>query len=121
ACGGAPPVSPEKKTAETIQREVTHEVDQLLRVIFSARRKTGHFDLQAIEMAVRSAMLLAGRAPAEYPVPLPFARGNTKGRSPRVRSRRGSSASKQRDRDVPLSSQSGVQLYIHGCGMGSRQ
>src|ERR1019366_6084430 len=72
-------------------------------------------------MAVRSAMLLAGRAPAEYPVPLPFARGNTKGRSPRVRSRRGGSASKQLDRDVPLSSQSSVQLYIHGCGMGSRQ
>jgi hypothetical protein len=31
-----------------------------VRIIFSARRKTGHFDLEAIEMAVRSAMHQAG-------------------------------------------------------------
>jgi len=33
-----------------------------LRVIFNARRKTGHLDLEAIEMAVRSAMHQAGAA-----------------------------------------------------------
>jgi hypothetical protein len=36
------------------------EVDQLLRVIFQERRKTGRLDLEAIEMAVRSAMHHAG-------------------------------------------------------------
>src|ERR1035441_5086428 len=49
-----------KKTAETIQREVAREVDRLLRVIFNGRRKTGRLDLEAIEMAVRSAMHHAG-------------------------------------------------------------
>jgi hypothetical protein len=34
----------------------------LLRVIFQDRRKTGHLDLEAIEMAVRSAMHHAGAA-----------------------------------------------------------
>ena len=34
----------------------------MLRIIFSARRKTGHFDLEAIEMAVRSALHQAGAA-----------------------------------------------------------
>ena len=51
-----------KKTAEAIQKEVTREVEQLLRILFSARRKTGHFDLEAIEMAVRSALHQAGAA-----------------------------------------------------------
>jgi len=36
------------------------EVDQLLRVIFSGRRKTGRLDLEAIEMVVRSALHQAG-------------------------------------------------------------
>ena len=49
-----------KKTAEAIHQEVAREVDQLLRVIFSGRRKSGHLDLEAIEMAVRSAMHHAG-------------------------------------------------------------
>ena len=31
-----------------------------MRVIFSGRRKTGHLDLEAIQMAVRSAMQHAG-------------------------------------------------------------
>ena len=42
-----------KKTAEAIRQEVTREVDQLLRVIFQGRRKSGRLDLEAIEMAVR--------------------------------------------------------------------
>ena len=45
-----------KKTAEAIRQEITREVDQLLRVIFNGRRKTGRLDLEAIEMAVRSAL-----------------------------------------------------------------
>ncbi len=49
-----------KKTAEAIRREVTREVDRLLRVIFTDRRNTGRLDLEAIEMAVRSAMHHAG-------------------------------------------------------------
>lgn len=33
-------LSPQEKTAEVIQQEVAREVDQLLHVIFSGRRKT---------------------------------------------------------------------------------
>jgi len=62
-----------KKTAEAICQEVTREVDQLLRVIFNAGRKTGRVDLEAIEMAVRSAMHQAGAAALtellQFPVP----------------------------------------------------
>jgi hypothetical protein len=45
----------------------------LLRVIFSGRRKSGHLDLEAIEMAVRSAMHHAGATALsellQFPVP----------------------------------------------------
>lgn len=41
---------------------MAREVDQLLRVIFAGRHKTGPLDLEAIEMAVRSAMHHAGAA-----------------------------------------------------------
>jgi hypothetical protein len=51
-----------KKKAAAIQKEITREVDQLLAVIFNSRRKTGSLDLEAIEMAVRSAMHQAGAA-----------------------------------------------------------
>ena len=51
-----------KKTAAAIQKEITREVDQLLGVIFHSRRKTGRLDLEAVEMAVRSAMHQAGAA-----------------------------------------------------------
>jgi hypothetical protein len=37
-------------------------VEQLLRVIFQGLHKTGHVDLEALEMAVRSAMHRAGAA-----------------------------------------------------------
>ena len=66
-------ISPGKKTAEAIQKEVAREVDQLLRVVFSARRKTGRWDLEALEMVVRSAMHQAGAAALnqllQFPVP----------------------------------------------------
>jgi hypothetical protein len=46
-----------------------------LRVVFEGRRKTGHLDLEAIEMAVRSAMHRAGAAALtellQFPVPAP--------------------------------------------------
>jgi hypothetical protein len=45
-----------------MRQEIAREVDQLLRVIFSGRRKTGHLDLEALETAVRSAMHRAGAA-----------------------------------------------------------
>ncbi|HLJ12983.1 MAG TPA: hypothetical protein VKV15_00685 [Bryobacteraceae bacterium] len=53
-------LSPQKKTTAAIRQEVTREVEQLLRVIFTGHRKTGRLDLEAIEMAVSSAMHQAG-------------------------------------------------------------
>src|ERR1700722_8774844 len=73
-CGGKrPPVSPatdrraradasEKKTAEIIQQEVSREVEHLLRLLFSEHRNRGGLDLEAVEMAIRSAMHRAGAA-----------------------------------------------------------
>ena len=62
-----------KKTAEVIQQEVAREVDQLLRVIFRDRRHSGVLDLEAVEMAVRSALHRAGAAALtqllRFPVP----------------------------------------------------
>src|SRR5271156_96685 len=49
-----------KKTAEAIQQEVAREVNELLRVIFNGRRQSGHLDLEATEMVVRSVMHQAG-------------------------------------------------------------
>jgi hypothetical protein len=51
-----------KKTAEAIRQEIAREVDQLLRVVFQNRRKTGGLDLEATEMALRSALHRAGAA-----------------------------------------------------------
>jgi len=62
-----------KKTADTIQQEVAREIEQLLRTIFTGVRKTGHLDLEAIEMLVRSAMHQAGATALtellRFPVP----------------------------------------------------
>ena len=41
---------------------MAREVDQLLRVVFQQRRKTGRLDLEATEMALRSALHRAGAA-----------------------------------------------------------
>ena len=57
-----PATEPGKKTAEAIRQEIAREVDQLLRVVFQERRKTGRLDLEATEMAVRSALHRAGAA-----------------------------------------------------------
>lgn len=43
-----------------MRQEIAREVEQLLGLIFTGRRKTGHLDLEAIEMAVRAAMHQAG-------------------------------------------------------------
>ena len=43
-----------------IQQEITRELEHLLQLIFSERGKTGRLDLEAIEMAMRSAMHQAG-------------------------------------------------------------
>lgn len=73
AAGGGDAVAGGKKTAEAIGQEIAREVDQLLHVIFQERRKTGRLDLEAVEMAVRSAMHHAGAAALsqllQFPVP----------------------------------------------------
>jgi len=48
--------SAQKKTAEAIQKEVAREVNRLLRLTFQDRRQAGSWDLEAVEMAIRSAM-----------------------------------------------------------------
>jgi len=64
---------PREKTLEAIQKEVIREVDQLLRVAFSARRKTGCLDLEALEITVRPAMHQAGAGAltklSQFPTP----------------------------------------------------
>jgi hypothetical protein len=47
---------------EAIQQEVTREVERLLRLIFRERGHQGGLDLEAVEMAIRSAMHQAGAA-----------------------------------------------------------
>ena len=49
-----------KKTAAAIQQEVAQEVEQLLAVIFTARRKNQRWDLEALETATRAALHQAG-------------------------------------------------------------
>ena len=49
-----------KKTAAAIQQEVAQEVEQLLAVIFAARRKNQRWDLEALETATRAALHQAG-------------------------------------------------------------
>ena len=45
---------------EAIRQEITREVEQFLRVVFQERRNTGRLDLEATEMAMRSALHRAG-------------------------------------------------------------
>src|SRR5436853_7879412 len=58
---------------EAIGQEITREVEQFLRVVFEDRRKTGRLDLEATEMAIRSALHRAGAAALsqllEFPAP----------------------------------------------------
>ena len=62
-----------KKTAVAVLEEVTHEVGQWLRVLLNDRHKTGHIDMEASEMMLRSAMHRAGAAGLtqllQFPVP----------------------------------------------------
>ena len=62
-----------KKTAAAILEEITREIDQWLHVLFNGRRKTGHVDLEASEMMMRSAMHRVGAAGLtqllRFPVP----------------------------------------------------
>ena len=64
-----------KKTAAAVHEEIAREVDQWLRVRLSGQRKTGHVDLEAVEMMVRSGMHRAGAAglQAMLAVPAPAA------------------------------------------------
>ena len=49
-----------KKTAEAIQKEIAREVDRLLNAVFQDRHQAGRLDLEAVEIAIRSAMHQAG-------------------------------------------------------------
>lgn len=51
-----------KKTAAAIHQEIAREIDTLLSLIFAERRKTGAVDLEAVEMALRTALHQAGAA-----------------------------------------------------------
>ena len=51
-----------KKNGCCDHQEIAREIDALLRVIFTARRKTGAIDLEAVEMALRAALQQAGAA-----------------------------------------------------------
>jgi hypothetical protein len=52
----------EKTGRETIQQEISREVEHWLQLIFSERHKCGRLDLEAVEMAIRSAMHQVGGA-----------------------------------------------------------
>ena len=52
----------QEKNAEAIQREVERGLSGVLRIVFQDRRKTGGLDLEALEMAMRTAMHQAGAA-----------------------------------------------------------
>ena len=68
-----------KKTAEAIQHEAAREVAALLEVVATGLRNSGHFELEAVEMATRSAVHQLGakvleqllRAPAEFEREIP--------------------------------------------------
>jgi hypothetical protein len=49
-----------KKTAEIIRQEISRELEHLLQLLFSEQRNRGGLDLEAVEMAIRSAMHQAG-------------------------------------------------------------
>jgi hypothetical protein len=51
-----------KKTAAAIHQEVAREVNQLLHRVFTQRRKDGRTDLEAVEIALRTALHQAGAA-----------------------------------------------------------
>ena len=51
-----------KKTSAAIHQEVTREVETLLHRVFAERRNCGGINLEAVEMAIRSALHCAGAA-----------------------------------------------------------
>jgi hypothetical protein len=57
---GTNPDSAGKKTLATIQQEVAYEVSRLLHLVFQERHKNRGLDLEAVEMALRSAMHQVG-------------------------------------------------------------
>jgi hypothetical protein len=65
-----------KKTADAIHHEVAAEVDRLLRIVFSEQRRRARIDLEAVEMAVRSALHRAGAAALSQLLAFPAQRGD---------------------------------------------
>ena len=58
-------------TIEAIRQEITREVEQFLRVVFEDRRTTGRLDLEATQMAMRSAATPGGRCGVEPTTRIP--------------------------------------------------
>src|SRR5438067_11807872 len=54
--------APRKKTAAAIHQEIVREIDTLLPRIFAERRKTGDLDVEAVELAWRTALHAGGAA-----------------------------------------------------------
>jgi hypothetical protein len=73
-----------KKTIAAVHREITRELDTLLPRIFAERRKAGELDIEAVELAFRTALHSAGAAgltellrqpgPVQTSVPCPCGR-----------------------------------------------
>jgi hypothetical protein len=51
-----------KKTAAAVHQEISRELDTLLPRIFAERRKAGELDIEAVELALRTALHSAGAA-----------------------------------------------------------
>jgi hypothetical protein len=72
-----------KKTAAAVHQEITRELDTLLPRIFAEQRKTGDLDIEAVELALRTALHAAGaagltellRQPGPVPARVPCACG----------------------------------------------
>lgn len=72
-----------KKTAAAVRQEITREIDTLLPRIFAEQRKTGDLDIEAVELAMRTALHAAGaagltellRQPGPVPTSVPCACG----------------------------------------------
>jgi len=71
----------EKKTAEIIRQEISREVEHLLHLLFSEQRNRGGLDLEAVEMAIRSAMHRAGASTLSQLLQFEI-RGRSSGNSP---------------------------------------
>jgi hypothetical protein len=64
-----------KKMVKALRQEITREVERFLRVMFRDWRNTGRIDLEATEIAMRSALHWAGAAALSQPLQFPAPSG----------------------------------------------